>query len=63
MDIVSYFDSPQNLYHRQYAAVRAFLYEKNSAHEVAKKYGYTKATVYSIARDFKGLLADKKLDV
>jgi transposase len=62
MDIVSYFDSPQNLCHKQYIAVRSFLYEKKSAQDVAKKYGYTKATIYSMARDFKELFANKKLD-
>ena len=62
MDMISYFDSPQNLYHKQYEAVRSFLYEKKSAQDVAKKYGYTKATIYSIVRDFKELLAKKELD-
>ena len=62
MDVSSYFDSPQNLYHRQYEAIRAFLYEKKPAHEVARKYSYAKATVYSMARDFKKLFVDKKLD-
>jgi DNA-binding transcriptional MerR regulator len=62
MDVRSYFDSPQNLCHRQYEAIRAFLYEKKSAHEVARKYNYAKATVYSMARDFKNLFATKKLD-
>lgn len=62
MDIRSYFDSPQNLYHRQYEAVRTFLYEKKSADEVAQKYNYTKSTVYAMARDFKNLFIAKKLD-
>jgi transposase len=62
MDIVSYFDSPQNMYHKQYIAIRAFLYEKKSAQEVAQKYNYTKATIYSMARDFKKLFEDGCLD-
>lgn len=62
MDVSSYFDSPQNLYHRQYEAIRAFLYEKKPAHEVARKYSYAKTTVYSMARDFKKLFINKKLD-
>jgi len=45
MDIDSYFDSPRNSHHRQYEAMRAFLYEKKSADEIAQKYGYTKLTV------------------
>ena len=62
MDITSYFDSPQNLYHKQYAAIRAFLYEKKSADDVAQKYNYTKATIYSMARDFKIMFDNNKLD-
>ena len=55
MDIASYFESPQNLCQRQYETLRAFLYEKKSADEVAEKYGYTKSTIYSMARNFKEL--------
>lgn len=62
MDINSYFDSPQNMHHRQYEAMRAFLHEKKPAAEVAKKYGYTKSTIYSISRDFKKLFITNKLD-
>ena len=62
MDISSYFDSPRNWHHRQYEAMRAFLYEKKPAAEVARKYGYTKPTIYSLARDFKKLFATNCLD-
>jgi len=62
MNINSYFDSPRNWHHRQYEAMRAFLYEKKSASEVSRKYGYTISTVYSIGRDFKKLFAVNKLD-
>ncbi len=62
MNIELYFDSPQNWHHRQYEAIRAFLYEKKPAQEVAQKYGYTKTTIYSMARDFKKLFAAGKLD-
>jgi transposase len=58
--ITAFFGSPQNLCHRQYETLRAFLYEKKSADEVAEKYGYSKATIYSMARDFKGLLNNQK---
>ena len=62
MDIISYFDSPRNPHHRQYEAMRAFLYEKKAADQVVQKYGYTKLTVYSMARNFKKLLTANKLD-
>jgi hypothetical protein len=62
MDITSYFGSPNNPHQRQYEAMRAFLYEKKLADEVARKYGYTKLTVYSIARNFKKLLVANELD-
>jgi transposase len=62
MDISSYFASPKNWHHRQYEAARAFLYEKKSAAEVARRYGYTRPTIYSMVRDFKNLFAADKLD-
>jgi predicted DNA-binding transcriptional regulator AlpA len=62
MDICGYFESPQNRHHKQYEAVRAFLYEKKPAEEVAKKFGFTKTTVYSLARDFKKRLKQDQLD-
>lgn len=62
MTMNSYFNSPHNWRHRQYEAIRAFLHEKKPASEVAHKYGYTKATVYSIARDVKKLFAANQLD-
>jgi len=60
MDIAFYFESPQNLCQRQYETLRAFLYEKKSADEVAEKYGYTKSTIYSMARNFKELFNNNK---
>ena len=62
MNINNFFAAPKNLYHRQYEAMRAFLYKKKPANEVAKKYNYTQATIYSMARNFKQLLATKKLN-
>jgi len=62
MDIYDYFESPQQRHHKQYEAVRAFLYEKIPADEVAQKFGYTKTTVYSLARDFRKRLDQSRLD-
>jgi len=62
MDLQEYFDSPQYRHQKQYEAVRAFVYEKRPADEVAKKFGYTKTTIYSMARDFRKRLAQGRLD-
>lgn len=62
MNINKFFDLPQNYHHRQYEAMRSFLYEKKPAAEVAHKYGYTTSTVYSMGRDFKKLYAANKLE-
>lgn len=62
MDIYEYFESPQHRYQKQYEATRAFIYEKKSADEVAKKFGYTKTTIYSLARDFRKRLEQGQLD-
>ena len=62
MDIREYFEQPKNRHHRQYEAVRAYLYEKQTADDVAKKFGYTKITIYSLARDFKKRMADGQLE-
>lgn len=53
MDIHSFFSSPQNTSHKKYEALRAFCFEKKPAEEVAKQFGYTVSTLYSLARDFK----------
>ncbi len=53
-----YFLSPENIYHRQYEALRAFCYEKKSAEEVVFKFGYTLASFYSLMRDFKKKLKE-----
>lgn len=62
MDIYGYFDSPQHRYQKQYEAVRAFIYEKQPAEKVGKKFGYTKTTIYSLARDFRRRLEQEQLD-
>lgn len=54
-----YFVNPCNVLHRQYEALRAFFYEGIPAKRVAKEFGYTVSTLYSLARDFKNTLKDK----
>ena len=49
----NYFSSPENKLQVRYCALRAYFIDKISADDVAKKYGYTKSTVYSLIRDFK----------
>jgi len=48
-----FFESPENIAHRQYEALRALFYEGKSAQEVAQQFGYRISTLYSLARDFK----------
>lgn len=57
-DVESYFAEPNHTMHRQYLALRSFLYEGCTAEAVAEKYGYTANTIYTIARNFKARFAD-----
>jgi transposase len=56
--IVQYFSKPEQALHRQYLALRSFLYEGNPAKDVAAEYGYKVSTIYTLARDFKSKLHD-----
>jgi transposase len=51
--IIQYFSDPKLSTHRQYLALRSYLYEGNSAKHVAAEYGYEVNTIYTLARDFK----------
>jgi len=51
LDLLDFFDHPQSRKQRQYEAVRAFIKEQISAEEVALRFGYTPATVYTMVRD------------
>jgi transposase len=55
--VKEYFASPQQPLHRQYLALRRFLFEEASAKEVAAEFGYTTSTIYTLARNFKKRLA------
>jgi len=60
METTAFFANPQNTVQKQYEALRAFYLEKCSAEEVAKRFGYTLSSFYSLTRDFKkNLLQDK----
>lgn len=53
MEPESFFQCPQNAAQKQYEALRAFYVEKCSGEEVAKRFGYTLSSFYSLTRDFK----------
>ena len=53
MEPESFFQYPQNAAQKQYEALRAFYVEKCSGEEVAKRFGYTLSSFYSLTRDFK----------
>ena len=55
-DIINFFANPMQPLHRQYLALRCFFYEKKTAEEVAKEYGYTTHSVYAMAKNFKARL-------
>ena len=60
MEPTVFFANPQNAVQKQYEALRAFYLEKCSGEEVAKRFGYTISSFYSLTRDFKkNLLQDK----
>lgn len=51
--IANFFAKPQHLTQKRYEALRAFFYEKKTARDVAKQYGYTLPSVYSLTTDFR----------
>ncbi|MCP4762112.1 MAG: transposase [archaeon] len=53
MDIIDFFQAPKSIMHKQYEALRAFYVDKKSAITIAKEFGYSVASVYSLTRDFK----------
>jgi transposase len=55
-NVIKYFSLPDKPLHRQYIALRSFLFDGNSAEDVAEEFGYTVSTVYTLARDFKAKL-------
>jgi len=53
VSLVNYFLSADNPLHKQYLALRMFFVDQLTADQIASKFGYTTATVYSLIRDFK----------
>lgn len=60
MEPTIFFANPQNTVQKQYEALRAFYVEKCTGEEVAKRFGYTLSSFYSLARDFKKNLSQEK---
>ena len=48
-----FFVDPDHPTHRRYEALRAYLLDGLTASQVADRFGYTTATVRSLARDFR----------
>ena len=64
MDLIRiFFENPSSSIHRQYEALRAYLYEKLSVKEVAKKYGYSENSLYCFASRFKKQLKKNQAEL
>jgi transposase-like protein len=48
-----FFQQPQTATQRQYEALRAYLFEGRSAKQVAERFGYAPATLYTLARELR----------
>ncbi|MBU0743794.1 MAG: transposase, partial [Gammaproteobacteria bacterium] len=55
----NFFENPSSPLQKQYEAMRAYFYECKSAHEVAKKFGYSENSLYCFASAFKKQLEEK----
>ncbi len=53
--IRTFFERPEKSAHRQYEALRAFLYEGRTARQVAARFGYSPSTVYTLVGNFRRL--------
>lgn len=53
MDAYTYFASLDILNKKKYDALRAFYFDKRPAEDVAKEFGYSLFSLYSLARDFR----------
>jgi hypothetical protein len=51
--VVDYFADQAEAQHRQFVALRSFLYDGKPADKVAEQSGYSVTTIYTLARDFK----------
>ncbi len=57
MECNEFFTNPQNTVQKRYEALRAFYVEKRPGKEIAKQFGYTLSSFYSLTRDFKNQLS------
>ena len=60
MDNFNFFSQPQNLFQKQYEALRMFYFEKKTAKEVAEKFGYTYRGFTTLAYNFSKKLKENK---
>jgi uncharacterized protein YdcH (DUF465 family) len=56
MDPYSYFENQEIINKKKYDALRAFFFEKIPAEYVAKTFGYSLSSLYSLTRDFRSYL-------
>lgn len=56
--LYDYFNYPSTINQKKYEALRAFIYEKKNAEEVASNFGYTLQAFYSLTRDFRKYISD-----
>ena len=54
--VIRFFANPTQPVHRQYLALRRFLYDQRPAAEVADEFGFTTHSVYAMAKSFKAQL-------
>ncbi len=52
MNAYDFFSQPQNLFQKQYEALRMYYFEKKPAIEVAEKFGYTYRGFTTLAYNF-----------
>ena len=60
MDNFEFFLQPQNLFQKQYEALRMFYFEKKTAKEVAEKFGYTYRGFTTLAYNFSKKIKENK---
>ena len=60
MDNFDFFSQPQNLFQKQYEALRMFYFEKKPAKEVAEKFGYTYRGFTTLTYNFSKKLKENK---
>ena len=53
MEPLQYFQKIHSATHKQYETLRAFFPENMTAEDVAEKFGYSPATIYSLVKDFR----------